>query len=127
MPAECGLQVDWSQEQPESASGVRGATKPIGVVYVPVGSAGCNGVIRFAVVEQDVPPRLPVGIMRTLQAGPDLDDSGEKSDLPSMWRRVLIARIENLDTRPLVPTNLIPMVGSFQKLRNCVRPMIKES
>ena len=53
-------------------------TKPIGVVYVPVGLAGCNGIIRFTVVEQDVPPLLPVGIMRTLQASLDLTDDGNK-------------------------------------------------
>ena len=65
--AEHGLQVEWSQEKPESASGIGGMmTKPIGVVYVPVGLAGCNGIIRFTVVEQDVPPLLPVVIMRKL-------------------------------------------------------------
>ena len=53
-------------------------TKPIGVVYVPVGLAGCNSVIQFTVVEQDVPPPLPVGIIRTLQAGLDLTDDGDK-------------------------------------------------
>ena len=53
-------------------------TKPIGVMYVPVGLAGCNGVIRFTVVEQDVLPLLPVGIMRTLQASLDLTDDGDK-------------------------------------------------
>ena len=37
--AEHGLQVEWSQEKPESASGIGGTTKPIGVVYVPVGLA----------------------------------------------------------------------------------------
>ena len=66
--AEHGLQVEWSQEKPESASGIGGTTKPTAVVYVPVGLAGCNGIIRFTVVEQDVPLRQPVGIMRTLQA-----------------------------------------------------------
>ena len=35
--AEHGLQVEWSQEKPESAIGIGGTTKPIGVVYVPVG------------------------------------------------------------------------------------------
>ena len=35
--AEHGLQVEWSQEKPESASGIGGVTRPIGVVYVPVG------------------------------------------------------------------------------------------
>ena len=76
--AEHGLQVEWSQEKPESASGIGGVTQPIGVVYVPVGLAGCNGIIRFTVVEQDVPPLLLVGIMRTLQASLDLTDDGAK-------------------------------------------------
>ena len=53
-------------------------TQPIGVVYVPVGLAGCNGIIRFTVVEQDVPPPLLVGTMRTLQASLDLNDDGDK-------------------------------------------------
>ena len=38
----------------------------------------CNGIILFTVVEQDVPPLLPVGIMRTLQAGLGLTDVGDK-------------------------------------------------
>ena len=73
--AEHGLQVEWSQEKPESASGIGGVTQPIGVVYVPVGLAGCNGVIPFTV---DVPLLLPVGTMRTLQASQDLNDDGDK-------------------------------------------------
>ena len=40
---------------------------------LPFGLAGCNGVIRFTVVEQDVPP-LPVEIMVSL----DLTDDGGK-------------------------------------------------
>ena len=40
--------------------------------------AGCNGIIRFTVVEQDVSPPLPVGIMTTFQAKLDLDDNGDK-------------------------------------------------
>ena len=45
-------------------------------------SCGRAGRVRrmqlFTVVEQDVPPLLPAGIMRTLQESLDLDDSGEK-------------------------------------------------
>ena len=78
MLAEHGLQVEWSQEKPESASGIGGLTQPIGVVYVPVCLAGCNGIIRFTVVEQGVPPLLPVGIMRTLHSSLDLTDDGDK-------------------------------------------------
>ena len=65
-------------EGEERASGIGGATQPVGVVYVPVGLAGCNGIVRFIVVEQDVPSLLPVGVMRTLPAGLDLDDNGDK-------------------------------------------------
>ena len=76
--SEHGLQVEWSQEKAESASGIGGTTKPIGVVYVPVGLTGCNGIIRFTVVEHHVPPLLPVVIFRTLQACLDLTDDGDK-------------------------------------------------
>ena len=62
----------------ESGSGIGGVTQPIGVENVPVGLAGCNGIIRFTVVEQDVPPLIPVGLMRTLQASLDLADDGDK-------------------------------------------------
>ena len=89
--AEHGLQVEWSQEKPESASVIGGVTQPIGVVYVPVGLAGCiSGIIRFAAVEQDVPPPLPVGIVRTLQPGPrcvDDDTPAGENDLTSTRSR----------------------------------------
>ena len=105
--AEHCLQVEWSQEKPESARGIGGTTKPIGVVYVPVGLAVCNGIIRFTVVEQDVPPLLPVEIMRTLQASLDLTDDGDKSDLPS--EESPHCALCKADTRSFVPTNLILM------------------
>ena len=60
------------------ARSIGGATRPIGVVYVQVGLAGCNGIIRFTVVEQEVPPLLQVGATRALQASLDLDDNGDK-------------------------------------------------
>ena len=76
--AEHGLQVEWSQEKPESASGIGGVTQPIGVENIPVGLAGCNGIIRTTVVEQDISPLLSVGIMRTVQASLDLTDDGDQ-------------------------------------------------
>ena len=106
LVAEHGLQVEWSQEKPESASGIGGVTQPIGVVYVPVGLAGYNGTIRFTVVEQDVPPLLPVGIMRTLQASLDLTDDGDKmifrqfggeSSLRTLQSRHTVIRADQLD------------------------------
>ena len=104
--AEHGLQVEWSQEKPESASGIGGMTKPIGVVHVPDGSAGCNGIIRFIVVEQDVPPLLPVGVMRTLQASLDLTEDGDKvicrqfggeSSLPALQSGHTVIRADQFD------------------------------
>ena len=89
--AEHGLLVDWSQEKPEPASGIGGVTQPFGVVYVPVGLAGCKGIIRFTVVEQDVPPLLPVEIMRTLQASLDLSDEGDKVIFRQFGGNILIA------------------------------------
>ena len=50
--AEHGLQVEWSQEKQESTSGIGDVTQSVGIVYVPVGLSGCNGIIRFTVVVQ---------------------------------------------------------------------------
>ena len=78
----------------------------VGVVYVPVGLAGCKGVIRFTVVEQDVRPLLPVGIMRTLQASLDLNDDGDKvifrqfggeSSLRTLQRGHTVIRADQFD------------------------------
>ena len=82
------------------ASGIGGVTQPISVVYVPVGLAGCNGVIRFIVVEQDVPPLLPVEIMRTLQASLDLTDDGDKvifRQFGAVQSRHTVIRADQLD------------------------------
>ena len=76
--AEYGVQVEWSEEKPESACGIGGATQPIGVVHWPVGLAGCNGVIRFTVVEQDVPPLLRVECEGHSRPTLDLDDNGDR-------------------------------------------------
>ena len=76
----------------ESASGIGGVTQPIGVVHVPVGLAGCNGIIRFTVVEQDVPSLVPVELMRTLQLAWVLNDDGDKVIFGQFGGRILIAQ-----------------------------------
>ena len=124
--AEQSLQVEFSQEKPESSSGIGGVTQPIGVEYVPVGLAGCNFIIRSTVVEQDVPPLLPVVIMRTLQASLDLTDDGDKvifrqfggeSTLRTLKSGHTVIRADQFD----------PMVGSSQESRNCVRTTMKDA
>ena len=48
------------------------------MVYEPVGLAWCRGIIRFTVVQQDVPPLLPVEIVKKLKASLDYTDDGDK-------------------------------------------------
>ena len=118
-----GLQVEWSQEKPESASGIGGETQPVGVVYVPVGLAGCNGFIRFTVVE-GCPTSTASGIMMTLQASLDLTDDGDKvifrqyggeSSLRILQSGHSVIRVDQFDP------------GGWQISRNWVRTMVKDA
>ena len=97
--------VEWSQEKPEFASGIGGATQPIGLFFVPVGLAGTTAIIRFTVVEQDVPPLLPVGIMRKLQARLILNDDGDK----------VISRVQALEARSIGTTTSRTMRLRFKE------------
>ena len=81
------------QEETEPASGAGGTTQAIGA-NVPVGLAGHNGVVRVSVVEQDVPPLLPVGVTWTLQASLDLDDDGDKANVRRFGGRSLTEHFE---------------------------------
>ena len=81
--AEHGLQVEWSQEKPECASGIGGATQPIGVENVPVGLVGRHGIIRFTVVASWNDEETP--------SWTDLERRWRQGDLPSIRRRILIA------------------------------------
>ena len=56
-----------------SAKGVGGPAKVHGVVLIPVGIGGINGVLEATVVEGDVPLLLPVKMMRQLRTVIDLD------------------------------------------------------
>ena len=124
--AEHGLQVEWSQEKPESASGIGGVTQPIGVVYVPVGLAGYNGIIRCTVVEQDVPPLLPVVLMRTLQANLDLTDDGDKVIFRQFGAESSLRTLQSGHT-DVRADQFFLMVGSSQKSQNCVRTTMKDA
>ena len=73
--AEHGLQVEWSPGE----AGIRKRYRRHDEANRSCGRASrVSRMQLFTVVEQDVPPLLPVGIMRTLQASLDLDDSGDK-------------------------------------------------
>ena len=88
--------------------------------------AGCNGIIRFTVVQQDVPPLLRVGMMRALQASLDLTDDGDKVIFRQFGRESSLRTLQSGHT-VIRADQLIPMVGSFQKSRNWVRAMMKEA
>ncbi|CAL1165045.1 unnamed protein product [Cladocopium goreaui] len=62
-----GLTCKWTPKR-SSAKGVGGQAKVIGVVLIPLGVGGLNGVLEATVVEGDVPLLLPVKMMKQLKA-----------------------------------------------------------
>ncbi|CAE8627158.1 unnamed protein product, partial [Polarella glacialis] len=50
-----------------------GDAKVIGVVEIPLGLAGANGLVEFTVVSNDVPALLPVSLLRRLRSSIDLE------------------------------------------------------
>ncbi|CAE8633673.1 unnamed protein product, partial [Polarella glacialis] len=50
-----------------------GDVKVIGVVEIPLGLAGTNGLVEFTVVSNDVPALLPVSLLRHLRSSIDLE------------------------------------------------------
>jgi hypothetical protein len=50
------------------ATGIGGNSKPLGVALIPTGIEKENGVIELYVLEQDVPPLLPVAFLDQLEA-----------------------------------------------------------
>ena len=61
-----GLQYVWTSKK-SSAKGVGGPAKVHGVVYIPIGVGGVNGVLEATVVEGEVPLLLPVKMMKSLR------------------------------------------------------------
>eukprot|EP00435_Cladocopium_sp_Y103_P019395 s2098_g4.t1 len=62
-----GLTCKWTPKK-SSAKGVGGQAKVLGVVLIPLGIGGLNGVLEATVVEGDVPLLLPVRMMKQLRA-----------------------------------------------------------
>ena len=77
---ELGLRPRWSDPTGlphESPKGIRGAAKVLGSVDVPTGIAGLSGIIKFKVVEEDVPPLIPAGLTRALNMKLELSNDGD--------------------------------------------------
>eukprot|EP00435_Cladocopium_sp_Y103_P050345 s671_g15.t1 len=62
-----GLRGKWVPKT-SAAKGVGGQAKVVGVIMLPLGIGGINGVLECTVVDGEVPLLLPVRLMRTLQA-----------------------------------------------------------
>ena len=67
-----GLQHKWIPKK-SMAKGVGGQATVLGVVMLPIGVGGVNGVLEATVVEGDVPLLLPIRMLRALRTVIDLD------------------------------------------------------
>lgn len=75
-----GMKCSWTSKT-ASAKGVGGQAKSLGVILIPLGIGGVNGVLECTVIEGDVPLLLPVSLMKTLSA--KIDFSNYMFTIPS--------------------------------------------
>eukprot|EP00435_Cladocopium_sp_Y103_P001618 s5475_g1.t1 len=69
--ASHGLKVRETSKRGQ-ARGVGGQAISLGVVELPIGIAGVNGILEATVIQDDVPLLLPVSLLRDLHAQVDL-------------------------------------------------------
>ena len=67
-----GLQVQWSNESGGAVRGVCGKEQQTRVAYVPIGLAGCCGLLKVQVVPGEVPFLLPAHMLTELKAVIDM-------------------------------------------------------
>jgi hypothetical protein len=70
----CGLKKKWTDRKIQ-ARGVGGEAKVKGVVEIPIGVGGVNGVLEATVIEENVPLLIPVRLLRDLRAVIDVSES----------------------------------------------------
>lgn len=61
-----GLKCKWTPKK-SAAKGVGGVAKSLGVVMIPMGIGGLNGVLECTVVQDEVPLLLPVCMLKALK------------------------------------------------------------
>ena len=64
---QLGLCCRWTPKT-SAAKGVGGQAQVVGVILIPLGLGGINGVLETTVVEGDVPLLLPIRLLKTLDA-----------------------------------------------------------
>ena len=62
-----------------TAQGVGGSSRPLGVAFVPVSIGGIEGIVEFVVIQEKIPPLLPIGLLQDFKAVIDLGE--EKMDV----------------------------------------------
>ena len=67
-----GLKPKWTEKQ-ATAKGVGGEANAVGVVLIPLGIGKIDGILEATVVREDVPPLLPVSLIKMLKACLDFD------------------------------------------------------
>eukprot|EP00435_Cladocopium_sp_Y103_P041502 s1054_g11.t1 len=67
-----GLRFKWTPKK-SAAKGVGGNANVVGVIMLPLGIGGINGLLECTVIEGDVPLLLPVRMMRALHTVIDLE------------------------------------------------------
>ena len=64
---QLGLCCRWTPKT-SAAKGVGGQAQVVGVILIPLGLGGINGVLETTVIEGDVPLLLPIRLLKTLDA-----------------------------------------------------------
>eukprot|EP00435_Cladocopium_sp_Y103_P066713 s391_g29.t1 len=70
--SQFGLKCKWIPKK-SAAKGVGGNANVLGVVLVPMGIGGVNGLLECTVIEGDVPLLLPIRMMKGLRTVIDVD------------------------------------------------------
>ena len=115
LEEKIGVTYRWISRETEYTGGVGGKCKIIGVVEIPLVTAGASGIKSMKVTEANIPPLIYGGCCKAMGAVIDYDDhiatwkrlQGRKSDLtllPSVYLTCRVDRCERgtwVDPRPV--------------------------
>eukprot|EP00435_Cladocopium_sp_Y103_P018800 s2487_g4.t1 len=145
---QIGLCCRWTPKT-SSAKGVGGQAKVVGVILIPIGLGGINGVLEATVVEGEIPLLLPIRLLKMLDAIINIpgkhiffakhavqvnyrmsmtsDASMEyvMGKMQSCWlnnAKAVAPRAHVLQKRPNLPSVAMDMSGLLDRMRNLGRP-----
>ena len=71
---ECGKRCFFVKRDLPPSSGIGGKAKPLGVLIIPTGIERAEGVFEMVILEQNVPPLMPVGFIESTRSRLDFDE-----------------------------------------------------